>query len=313
MADRYDRLSLRLSRLGDLIREASFWAQRAGRALVMRADVETAIAKRRFRADLPEQWVQDAIQEGTLLVDVEGEIVGQVNGLSLHLLGESTFGRPCRITARTFVGTKGVIDIQRESELAGHVHSKGVMTLAGYIAGKFAGGHPFALSATLTFEQTYSEVEGDSAAVAELAAIFSSLAEVPVRQTLAITGSINQLGEVQPIGGVNAKIEGFFETCHKHGLTGDQGVIIPARNTKHLALRQDVVEAVEAGTFTVLGVNTVEEALELLTGMPTGERDAAGNYLEGTLYYRVNKRLEDMARLVKSWGEQERKEFTAHT
>lgn len=313
MADRHDRLSLRLSLLGDLIREASFWAQRAERTLVMRADVETAIAKRRFRADLPEQWVQDAIQEGTLLVDVEGEVVGQVNGLSLHLLGDSTFGRPCRITARTFVGTKGVIDIQREAELAGHVHSKGVMTLAGYVAGKFAGGHPFALSATLTFEQTYSEVEGDSAAVAELAAIFSSLAEVPVRQNLAITGSINQLGEVQPIGGVNAKIEGFFETCHNHGLMGDQGVIIPARNTKHLALRRDVVEAVEAGTFTVLGVNTVEEALELLTGLPAGERDAAGDYPEGTLYYRVNKRLEDMARLVTLWGEKERKDLTAHT
>jgi predicted ATP-dependent protease len=187
------------------------------------------------------------------------------------------------------------------------------MTLAGYVAGKFAGGHPFALSATLTFEQTYSEVEGDSAAVAELAAVLSSLAELPVRQNLAVTGSINQLGEVQPIGGVNEKIEGFFETCHKHGLSGDQGVIIPARNTKNLALRRDVVEAVEAGTFSVWGVNTVEEALELLTGIPAGERDAAGEYPQGTLYYRVNKRLEEMARLVTSWGEQKQKELADHT
>ena len=305
MADRHDRLSLRLSLLSDLIREASFWAQREGRAVVTAADVETAMTKKRFRADLPEQWVQNEIKEGTLIVDVEGKVVGQVNGLSVHLLGDSTFGRPCRITARTFVGTKGVIDIQREAELAGHIHSKGVMTLAGYLAGKFARDHPFALSATLTFEQTYSEVEGDSAVVGELAAILSSLADIPVRQYLAVTGSVNQLGEVQPIGGVNEKIEGFFETCRKHGLTGTQGVIIPARNTKHLALRRDVLEAVEAGQFAVYGVSTVEEALGLLTGTPAGERDAEGHYPEGTLYSRVAQRLEEMARSVMVWGEKE--------
>jgi predicted ATP-dependent protease len=220
----------------------------------------------------------------------------------VHLLGDYAFGRPCRITARTFIGTKGVIDIQREAELAGHIHSKGVMTLAGYLAGKFAGSHPFALSATLTFEQTYSEVERDSAAVAELCAILSSLADIPIHQYVAVTGSVNQLGEVQPIGGVNEKIEGFFESCKKHGFTGHQGAIIPARNTKHLALRRDVVEAVEAGKFAVYGVSRIEEALELLTGMPTGERGLDGQYPEDSLYGRAARKLAEMARIVGTWG-----------
>lgn len=191
LAERHDRLSPRLSVLSDLIREAAFWATRQEHPLVTAADVETAVAKKRNRSNLSERWIQDEIKEGTLMVDLEGDAVGQVNGLSVHQVGDYTFGRPCRITARTYVGTKGVIDIQREAELAGHVHSKGVMILAGYLAGTFAGAHPFALTATLTFEQTYSEVEGDSASAAELIAIISSLANVPVRQCLAITGSIN--------------------------------------------------------------------------------------------------------------------------
>ncbi|TAJ25742.1 MAG: ATP-binding protein [Nitrospirae bacterium] len=303
LAERHDRLSLRLSLLADVVREAAFWARREGRVTVSQADVETAIAKKRHRANLPEQWVQDEIKEGTLIVALEGTAVGQINGLSVHLMGDYAFGRPCRITARTSIGTKGVIDVQREAELAGHIHSKGVLTLAGYLAGKFASTHPFALNATLTFEQTYSEVEGDSAALAELAAILSSLAEVPIRQYLAITGSVNQLGEVQPIGGVNEKIEGFFESCKRSGLTGEQGVIIPVRNTKHLALRREVVEAVKSGTFSVYAVNTVEEALELLTGLPAGVRGPDGQYPEGTLYGKVAKRLEEMAQIVTEWGE----------
>ncbi|MBI4402484.1 MAG: AAA family ATPase, partial [Nitrospirae bacterium] len=303
LAERHDRLSLRLSLLSDVVREAAFWARHEGRTKVSRTDVETAVAKKRHRADLPEQWIQDEIKEGTLMVDLDGEAVGQVNGLSVHQLGDYAFGRPCRITARTFVGTKGVIDIQREAELAGHVYRKGVMTLSGYLAGKFAGSHPFALSATLTFEQTYSEVEGDSAALAELVAILSSLAAVPVRQSLAVTGSVNQLGEIQPIGGVNEKIEGFFESCQKRGLTREQGVIIPARNARHLALRREVVEAVKAGTFTVYAVHTVEEAVELLTGTPAGERGPDGQYPDGTVFGLVAKRLEEMARIVSTWGE----------
>jgi lon-related putative ATP-dependent protease len=303
LADRHDRLSLRFSLLSDLIREAGFWAKKEGRAFVTRTDVEAAVAHKRYRSNLPEQWVQDELREGTLIVDLDGEVVGQVNGLSVYQLGDYSFGRPTRITARTFVGTKGVIDIQREAELAGHIHSKGVMTLAGYLAGKFAGNHPFALSATLTFEQTYSEVEGDSAAVAELVAILSSLADAPIRQYLAVTGSVNQLGEVQPIGGVNEKIEGFFESCKKRGFTGKQGVIIPARNTKHLALRRDVVEAVEIGSFTIYAVNIVEEAVELLTGIPAGVRGLDGEFLSDTVYGRVAQRLAQMAQIVATWSE----------
>lgn len=304
-ADRHDRLSLRFSLLSDLIREAGYWARKENHSLVTRGDVEAAVARKRHRSNLAEQWVQDEIREGTLIVDLDSEVVGQVNGLSVHHLGDYAFGRPTRITARTYLGTKGVIDIQREAELAGHIHSKGVMTLAGYLAGKFAGFHPFALSASLTFEQTYSEVEGDSAAVAELAAILSSLADLPIRQYLAVTGSVNQLGEVQPIGGVNEKVEGFFESCSQRGLTGKQGVILPARNTKHLALRRDVVEAVEADKFTIYAVNCMEEAIELLTGVPAGERGLDGEYPPETVYGRAAERLEEMAHMVAEWGDGE--------
>ncbi|GMV48489.1 MAG: Lon protease [Nitrospirae bacterium] len=304
-ADRHDRLSLRFSLVSDLIREAGYWAKKDGHSFVTRADVESALDHQRHRADLPEQWIQDEIREGTLMVDLQGEVVGQVNGLSVYQLGDYAFGRPTRITARTYVGTKGLIDIQREVELAGEIHSKGVMTLAGFLAGKFAGTQPFALSATLTFEQTYSEVEGDSAAVAELTAVLSSLANLPIRQALAVTGSVNQLGEIQPIGGVNEKIEGFFESCRRRGLTGSQGVIIPSRNIKHLALNRKVVEAVEAGLFTVYAVDTIEDALELLTGVPAGERGPDGLYPHDSVYGRTAARLAEMAQIVACWGEGE--------
>lgn len=304
-ADRHDRLSLRFSLVSDLIREAGYWARKDSHSFVTRADVESALAHQRRRADLPEQWIQDEIKEGTLMVDLQGEVVGQVNGLSVYQLGDYSFGRPTRITARTYVGTKGVIDIQREVELAGHIHSKGVLTLAGFLAGTFAGLQPFALSATLTFEQTYSEIEGDSAAVAELTAVLSSLATLPVRQSLAVTGSVNQLGEIQPIGGVNEKIEGFFESCKRRGLTGTQGVVIPARNTKHLALNREVVAAVEEGTFAVYGVDTIEQALELLIGVRAGERGPDGTYPPESIYGRTAARLEELAQIVASWGEAE--------
>jgi lon-related putative ATP-dependent protease len=304
-ADRHDRLSLRFSLVSDLIREAGYWAKKEGHSFVTRGDVDAAIAHKRHRSNLAEHWIQDEIKEGTLMVDLDGEIVGQVNGLSVHELGDYAFGRPTRITARTYVGTKGVIDVQREAELAGNIHSKGVMTLAGYLAGKFAGLHPFAMSASLTFEQTYSEIEGDSAAVAELTAILSSLADLPIRQYLAVTGSVNQLGEIQPIGGVNEKIEGFLESCARRGLTGKQGVIIPARNTKHLALRRDVVEAVESGQFTVYAVNALEEALELLTGVTAGERGIDGEYPPDTVFGRAAQRLAEMAQAVAEWSEGE--------
>ena len=310
LAERRDRLSLRLSWISDVIREAAYWAKQDARALVSKTHVETAINKKRHRTNLLEERIQEEIQEGTLMVDLEGETVGQVNGLSIHLLGDYAFGRPCRITARTFVGNEGVIDIQREAELAGDIHSKGVMTLAGFLGGKFAEFQPFALSASLTFEQTYSEVEGDSAAVAELVAIVSSLANVPVRQFLAVTGSVNQLGEIQPIGGVNEKIEGFFESCKKRGFTGKQGVLIPAKNIRHLALNHEVVDAVEAGKFTVYGVHTIEEVLELLTGIPAGEIQPDGQYPPNTIFERAAQRLTEMAKIAAEWGDRRSLETT---
>ena len=297
MADRNDRLSLRFRAIGDLIRETAHWARHRGAAVATRADVEKALAQKRRRSNLAEEAIQDEIADGTLIVDLEGEVVGQVNGLSVHQLGDYSFGRPCRITARTFAGTKGVIDIQREAELAGSIHSKAVMTLAGFLNGKFGAALPLALNASLTFEQTYAEVEGDSATVAELAASLSSLADVPVRQSLAVTGSANQLGEVQPVGGVNEKIEGFFESCSKHGVRG-HGVIIPVRNKKHLALRSEVVDAVRDGRFAVYAVDTVDQALELLTGVPAGERGPDGNYPPESLYGRAARRLDEMMKAL---------------
>ncbi|MEX2490973.1 MAG: ATP-binding protein [Nitrospirales bacterium] len=227
LAERRDRLSLRLSWISDVLREAAYWAKQEGRALVSKTHVEMALDKKRRRTNLIEDKVQDEIKEGTLMVDLEGETVGQANGLSIHQLGDYSFGRP----ARTFVGNEGVIDIQREAELAGEIHSKGVMTLAGFLGGKFAEFQPFALSATLTFEQTYSEVEGDSAAVAELAAIISSLANVPVRQSLAVTGSVNQLGDIQPIGGVNEKIEGFFNPAKSEDFQENKAYSFPPKTS----------------------------------------------------------------------------------
>ena len=305
LAERRDRLSLQMSWISDLVREAAYWARQEGHMQVRQDDVETALEKKHRRANLTEEWIQEEIKEGNLMVDLEGETVGQVNGLSVHQVGDYAFGRPCRITARTFIGNKGVIDIQREAELAGEIYHKGVMILAGYLAGKFAGKQPFALSATLTFEQTYSEVEGDSAAVAELAAILSSLADVPIYQCLAVTGSINQLGEIQPIGGINEKIEGFFESCKKHGLTGYQGVIVPARNIKHCALNREVVRAVESKMFSIYGVNRIEEALELLTGIQAGERGLNGEYPPDTIYGKVQKRLREMIKVAAAWSEQD--------
>ena len=301
LAERRDRLSLRLSWVSDMVRESAYWAKKEERSLVSKTHVEMAINKKRQRTNLLEEKVQDAIQEGTLMVDVDGETVGQVNGLSVYQLGDYSFGRPCRITARTFVGNEGVIDIQREAKLAGEIHSKGVMTLAGFLAGKFAEFQPFALSVTLTFEQTYSEVEGDSAAMAELVAIISSLANIPIFQSFAVTGSINQLGEIQPIGGVNEKIEGFFECCQKRGLSGKQGVLIPAKNIRHLALNHAVIKAAESDKFSIYGVNTIEEALELLTGISTGEMTQDGQYPPKSIYGRVAQRFTEMAKIAEKW------------
>jgi predicted ATP-dependent protease len=237
------------------------------------------------------------------MIDTDGARVGQVNGLSVLQLGEFSFGRPSRITARVRIGRGEVIDVEREVELGGPIHSKGVLILSNFLAARYAADEPLSLSASLAFEQSYSGIEGDSASSAELYVLLSALAEVPIRQDLAVTGSVNQHGEVQAIGGVNEKIEGFFDLCHARGLTGTQGVLVPAANTKHLMLRPDVVAAASAGQFQVYAVSTVDQGIEILTGIAAGEPDARGVYPEGTINRRVADRLRALAEKRRAFAE----------
>jgi lon-related putative ATP-dependent protease len=285
------RLTSRLGELLDTIREASFWADQRGHGLVSGDDVAHAVAQRLYRANLIEERVGRLITEGTLLIDTDGERVGQVNGISVIALGDHAFGRPARITARVFSGEPGVLDIEREAKLGGPIHSKGVMILTGFLAGRYARERPLALSASLTFEQQYEEVEGDSASSAELYALLSSITGIPLAQHLAVTGSVNQQGEIQPVGGINEKIEGFFDACRARGLTGRQGVLIPEANRRHLMLRDDVVEAVRADRFHIHAIRTVDEGVALLAGRPAGERGPDGQYPAGSVNAAVEEAL----------------------
>ncbi len=292
------RLTSRMGDLLDLVREAAFWAREREHGLVSAEDVSRAIGERMHRANLLEERVRRLIVEGTLLVDTDGEAVGQVNGISVLAAGDHAFGRPARITARTFAGEPGVVDIEREVKLGGPIHSKGVMILTGFLAGRFAQERPLALAASITFEQQYEEVEGDSASSAECYALLSSLTGIPLSQALAVTGSVNQLGEVQAVGGINEKIEGFFDVCRARGLTGRQGVLIPEANSRHLMLREDVVEAARDGGFHLHAVATVDEGIALLTGRPAGERGPDGRYPEGSVNAAVEAALaSNIARL----------------
>ncbi|HEX8752844.1 MAG TPA: ATP-binding protein [Solirubrobacterales bacterium] len=291
LSEHQSRLSVRFLAIGELVGEASHWAGRAGRELVGAADVEKAIAQRDYRSNLVEEKVQQLIDEGTLMIDVTGERVGQVNGLSVALLGDYAFGRPSRITATVAVGGGEVLNIDRETELSGPIHDKGFLILAGYLRERYGSERPLSLAASLVFEQSYELIEGDSASGAELFALLSSLAEAPVRQGIAVTGSVNQHGRIQAIGGVNEKVEGFFEVCRRAGLDGEQGVIVPAANVANLMLREEVVEAVREGRFHVWAIDDVAEGLEILTGVPAGERRADGSFPEGTIHRRVEERL----------------------
>ena len=302
LAEHAGRLSAQTRPLAELMCEADLLAARAGRAVVEAADVRAAIRRREFRMDRLRERVLEEIGEGTILIDTEGARVGQVNGLSVIELGDFAFGRPARITATVRLGEGEVVDIEREVELGGPIHSKAVLILSRFLSARYAREHPLSLSASVVFEQSYDLVEGDSASVAELCALLSALAEVPVRQDLAVTGSVNQHGEVQAVGGVNQKVEGFFDACRLRGLKG-QGVVLPRANVRHLMLREDVVAAVRAGEFHVYAVSTVDEALELLTGLPAGERDAEGRFPEGSLNRLVEDRLVALAELRHAWQE----------
>lgn len=308
------KLSARFGELHDLLIEADHWAREEGGSEVGRKQVLRAVAEKRRRSDLLDERLRELIVEGTLFIDVQGAVTGQVNGLAVMDLGDYSFGKPARITAQTFMGERGVVNIERESKLSGSIHDKGVLILQGYLGATYARKSPLALSASICFEQSYSGVDGDSASSTELYALLSSLSDLPIRQGLAVTGSINQRGEVQPIGGVNEKIEGFFEVCkHKGALTGEQGVLIPEPNVRNLMLRDEVIEAVRAGKFRIYPVRTVDEGISLLTGAPAGERDAAtGGFPPGSVHGRVQARLvqmyEDLRRLRRGKDEDEEEE-----
>lgn len=297
-----EKLATAFSHLLDVAREACFLAGQNGHQRVMAEDVQRAIYGKIRRANRLEEWLQDMIAEGTILVDTDGAVVGQVNGIAVIPLGEHHFGKPSRITARTFLGRGGIVDIEREARMGGRVHSKGVMILSGYLGGRYVQQAPLALSASLAFEQVYEEVEGDSASSAELYAILSSLSGLPIKQWFAVTGSVNQRGEVQAIGAVNAKIEGFFDVCRARGLTGEQGVLIPASNVRHLMLREDLVEAVAAGQFQIFPIRTIDEGIALLTGRDAGERGPDGTFPEGSVNGLVQGRLREMAEQARAYG-----------
>ncbi len=286
-----EKLSAHMGELHDLLREADYWAGDRGAATVTEADVERAVVAQLEREGRVRERVLEEIQRGTYLIDTTGSKVGQINGLAVHMNGRSAFGRPSRITAKVRLGKGALVDIEREAELSGPIHSKGVFILAGFLGGRYAPNHPLSLDASIVFEQSYGVVEGDSASCAELCALLSALSGAPLRQSLAMTGSVNQHGQVQAIGGVNEKIEGFFDVCKLRGMTGEEGVVIPASNARHLMLRRDVVEAVEHGLFSIYAIETVDQAMELYTGVPAGERDAAGSFPEGTVNDRVEQRL----------------------
>ena len=286
-----NKLWLDVEGLTDLLQEASYWAGAAGRAVVEAADVQQSIDSATYRSDRPRERIQEAIADGTIVIGTSGETPGQVNGLSVTDLGGFAFGRPSRITARVRFGGGKVIDIEREVELGGPIHSKGVLILSGFLAGRYVPDQPLSVAASIVFEQSYGGVEGDSASSAELYALLSALADVPVRQNIAVTGSVNQRGEIQAVGGINEKIEGFFDVCRAAGLTGTQGVLIPAANVRHLMLRRDVVDAVAAGEFHVYAAATIDEGLETLTGMIAGAREASGRFPANTINGRVEERL----------------------
>jgi predicted ATP-dependent protease len=296
-----EKLSARFGPVKDLLIEADYWAKDARSEMITGEHVKKAVEEKIHRLDLIAERIRQMITEGTLMVDREGAIVGQVNGLVVYDLGIYSFGRPSRITAKTFFGRRGVINIERESQLSGPIHNKGVLILSGYLGWKYAQDKPLSLSASICFEQSYSGVEGDSASSTELYAILSSLSNVPIRQDIAVTGSVNQKGEIQPIGGVNQKIEGFFDVCQTQGLTGTQGVMIPPQNVRNLMLREDVVKAVQEGRFYMYQANTIDDGIEILTGIPAGERQADGSYPDGTINYLVNKRLRELAEGMKEY------------
>ncbi len=296
-----EKLSTRFNDLVEILIEANTWAQVEGCGLVTGEHVKKAIAEKEYRSNKYNSRMLELLSEGTMMIDTEGEVVGQVNGLSIIDLGDYVFGRPSRITATTYMGESGIVNIEREVDMSGTFHSKGVLILSGYIGQKYAQEIPLSLSASLCFEQLYSGVEGDSASSAELYAILSSLSDAPIKQSIAVTGSVNQKGEIQPVGGVTRKIEGFFELCRMRGLNGRHGVIIPHQNIRNLMLKDEVIEAVKKGLFHIYPVRTIDQGIEILTGIKAGEKGPDGTFPPDTINYRVYRKLRRFAETVASY------------
>jgi lon-related putative ATP-dependent protease len=297
-----EKLTLKLADISDLLKEANYYAGTEKAEYINSDHVQAAIDQKRYRSSLYEEKVQELVKKDIFWVETDGHKVGQMNGLSILMTGDHEFGKPNRITATVSLGKSGVVDIDREAKLSGNIHAKGVMILSSYLREKFAQDKPLSLSASLCFEQSYGMVEGDSASSTELYVLLSAISGVPIYQGFAVTGSVSQKGEIQPIGGVTRKIEGFFDICKHKGLNGKQGVIIPEKNVNNLMLRRDVVQAVEKGKFHVYPVKTVEEGIEILTGMKAGELQKDGTYPEGTLFRKVDDKLREMAEMEKEFG-----------
>jgi len=301
LADDQRKLSITFNKVRDIILESATWATYNQHQVVQPEDVELAIKEKIYRSNMLEDKILEMIRDGTIMIEITGERVGEINGLAVYSIGDYMFGKPSRITAKTFMGEKGVVNIEREVRMSGTIHTKGVLTLGGYLGGKYAQDKPLSLSASVTFEQTYEGVEGDSASSAELYAIISSLAGVPIKQGIAVTGSVNQNGEIQPIGGVNQKIAGFFRVCQSRGLTGEQGVIIPRRNMENLMLDEEIVEQVRQGMFHIWAIDNVDQGIEILMGLKAGVKEPSGDFTKDSVHFLVNRRLRE-------WGDPRRRE-----
>ena len=299
------KLTTRFNDIAEILCEACTWAELDGAQYAGAAHVKKAIAEKKHRSDKHDEKLLELIKDGTIMIDTAGEVVGQINGLSILDMADYSFGKPSRITATTYMGESGIVNIEREIEMSGTSHSKGVLILNGYIGQKYAQEIPLSLSASLCFEQLYGGIDGDSASSSELYAILSSLADAPIKQSIAVTGSVNQRGEIQPIGGATRKIEGFFELCKHRGLDGSQGVIIPYQNVRNLVLDDEVIDAVNDGKFHIYPVSTIDEGIEILTGIKAGKRKKDGTYPQGTINRKVSAKLERFARTVASFGKPE--------
>jgi lon-related putative ATP-dependent protease len=299
LAEDQDKLSTQFGLVADLVREAHFYATQDNSKFISASHVEKAIEAKIYRSNLIQEKLREYIERKVIFISTEGEVIGQINGLSVLSLGDFSFGAPSRITVAVGLGKEGLIDVQRQVNMSGPIHGKGVMIISGYLASKFARDKPLTLSARIVFEQNYEGVEGDSASSTELYALLSSLSGVPIKQTFAVTGSVNQLGEVQPIGGANEKIEGYFEVCKTRGLNGQHGVMIPDSNVRNLMLKKEVVDAVEEGKFHIYPVKTVEEGIEILTGVPAGKQLPDGTFEKDSIYERVDRKLREMAETAK--------------